>query len=104
MGRTVNPLASPSGVRIPPGPPYKMSAQVVELVDARRHGAKATMSEPYPRAKREGYTTSLVNSIMLAQVVELVDTTVLEAVALRCKSSSLFLGTNLGELKIKNYD
>ena len=28
-----------------------------------------------------------------AQVVELVDTTVLEAVAARCKSSSLFLGT-----------
>ena len=32
----------------------------------------------------------------LAQVVELVDTTVLEAVAVRCKSSSLFLGTILG--------
>ncbi len=28
-----------------------------------------------------------------AQVVELVDTMVLEAIALRCKSSSLFLGT-----------
>ncbi len=30
---------------------------------------------------------------LFAQVVELVDTTVLEAVASRCKSSSLFLGT-----------
>lgn len=35
----------------------------------------------------------LQNFVLLAQVVELVDTTVLEAVASRCKSSSLFLGT-----------
>jgi hypothetical protein len=72
-------------------------APVVELVDVQRCESvkQATHRSHTPEAKQseEGYTTKIHRYDIFAQVVELVDTTVLEAVAVRCKGSSPFLGT-----------
>ena len=73
-------------------------AQVVELVDVRlsRSDRSHTPECEYSRSEtryERGTRQKQIDMNFLAQVVELVDTTVLEAVAVRCKSSSLFLGT-----------
>ena len=73
----------------------------MELVDARFETSESEYSRAIlPRTSPcNGRHSSGVHDIFsristtFAQVVELVDTTVLEAVAVRCKSSSLFLGT-----------
>ncbi len=77
MGRTVNPLAYAFVGSIPTRP-------TIVIQDSRSKVQNIFKCFEF-------YILNL--EFVFAQVVELVDTTVLEAVASRCKSSSLFLGT-----------